>query len=254
MNHKTAEIIPIKTNDYNVKQAHYSHMGSLPVRAALVGPSSTGKTTVICNLLLNHYKGAFEKIYIFSPTIKVDRTWDAVVEYAKKELKQNNNKQEQFTFETYKEEDLQRIIDTQFKVVEYMKNNNYKKLYSICIIVDDFVDNVKFCHSNNSLLNSLYIKGRHAAISTITTTQKFRCLSSVIRTQLTELYVFPLRNNQDLEAVVDEVSAVADKKKILALYRMATSQPHHFLYINLLTHDKSKMFFDSLTKPLIIED
>ena len=65
MNHKTAEIILIKTNDYNVKQAHYSHMGSLPVRAALVGPSSTGKTTVICNLLLNHYKGAFEKIYIY---------------------------------------------------------------------------------------------------------------------------------------------------------------------------------------------
>jgi hypothetical protein len=63
--------------------------------------------------------------------------------------------------------------------------------------------------------------------------------------------VFPLRNNSDLEAFIEEVSAVYDKKKLLELYRMATSQPHHFLYVNLMTRDKSKMFFDSLTNALI---
>ena len=146
---------------------------------------------------------------------------------------------------------MQRVIDTQFKVIEYMKNQGYKKLYSICIIVDDFVDNPKFCHSQNSLLNSLFIKGRHMCISTLVSTQKFRCLSSIIRTQITELYVFPLRNNSDLEAFVEEVSAVYDKKTLLQLYRMATSEPHHFLYVNLMTRDKNKMFFDSLIKALI---
>ena len=144
-----------------------------------------------------------------------------------------------------------KVIDTEFRVIEFMKQHNYKNLYGICIIVDDFVDDRKFCHSDNSLLNSLFIKGRHACITTLVTTQKFRCLSSIIRSQITELYCFPLRNNGDLEAMVDEVSAVYDKKTLLELYREATSRPHSFLYINLMTKDKNKMFFDSLIKQLI---
>ena len=247
----TSEIKAIKTIDYNTKQPKYSFMGSLPTRSVMLGPSGTGKTTVICNLLLNHYRGCFEKIYIWSPTMAVDKTWDSVKEYCKKELKQVENKHDKYLFDTYNPEDMQKVIDTQFKVIEYMKNQGYSKLYSICIIVDDFVDMPKFCHSNNSLLNTLFIKGRHMSISTLCTTQNFRCLSSIIRTQITEIYVFPLRNNSDLEACIEEVSAVYDKKKLLELYRMATSQPYHFLYVNLMTRDKSKMFFDSLTNVLI---
>ena len=248
---RTAEIKAIKTIDYHTKQSNYDHMGSLPTRSVFLGPSGTGKTNLICNLLLNHYRGCFEKIYIWSPTLPVDKTWDSVKEYCKKELKQTETKQDKYFFDSYNPEDMQKVIDTQFKVVEYMKNQGYKKLYSICIIIDDFVDNAKFCHSNNSLLNTLFIKGRHMCISTLCTTQKFRCLSSIIRTQITEIYVFPLRNNSDLEAFVEEVSAVYDKKKILELYRIATSQPYHFLYVNLMTRDKTRMFYDSLITPLI---
>ena len=70
----TSEIKAIKTIDYNTKQPKYSFMGSLPTRSVMLGPSGTGKTTVICNLLLNHYRGCFEKIYIWSPTMAVDKT------------------------------------------------------------------------------------------------------------------------------------------------------------------------------------
>ena len=66
-------------------------------------------------------------------------------------------------------------------------------------------------------------------------------------------YVFPLRNNQDLEAFIDEVSAVYDKTKtLLDVYRVCTSKPHHFLYVNLMAKDKDNMFYDSLINKIKI--
>ena len=93
---KTADIQPIKTVDYKTKQSHFDFMGALPTRSVLLGQSGTGKTTVMCNLLLNHYRGAFENIYIYiwSPTMSVDKTWDSVKNYCKQELKQTENKQD----------------------------------------------------------------------------------------------------------------------------------------------------------------
>jgi ABC-type uncharacterized transport system ATPase subunit len=41
----------------------------------LIAPKGAGKTTVICNLL-NFYKGYFNTILVFSPTIDSDEKWD----------------------------------------------------------------------------------------------------------------------------------------------------------------------------------
>ena len=72
----------------------------------------------------------------------------------------------------------------------------------------------KFC-KHSKLLNQLYIRGRHNMISTITSTQKFRAIGNIIRINITELYVFRLRNTHDLEAFLEEVSALADQKNII---------------------------------------
>ena len=56
------------------------------------------------------------------------------------------------------------------------------------------------------------------------------------------MYVFRLRNYKDLEAIVEELSAVADKKTLLDIYHLATSEPFSFLFVNLMSHDKNKLF------------
>ena len=65
------------------------------------------------------------------------------------------------------------------------------------------------------MLHALYTRGRHNIISTITATQKFSSIAPNIRVNATELYVYRLRNYEDLETFIDEVSAVADKKTLL---------------------------------------
>ena len=49
-------------------------------------------------------------------------------------------------------------------------------------------------------------------IATNTATQVLKARSPIVRKSITDLYVFRLRNQADLEGVLDETSAVYDKK------------------------------------------
>ena len=74
------------------------------------------------------------------------------------------------------------------------------------------------------MLHALYTRGRHNSTSTITATQKASSIAPILRVNATELYVYRLRNYKDLETVIDEVSAVADKKTLLHIYIYIDSQ------------------------------
>ena len=62
-----------------------------------------------------------------------------------------------------------------------------------------------------------------------------------------------LENYKDLEAIVEELSAVADKKTLLDIYHLATSEPFSFLFVNLTSHDKNKLFHIKFEKAITIE-
>ena len=68
-------------------------------------------------------------------------------------------------------------------------------------------------------------RGRHSMISTIVATQKFVAIHPIIRTNATELFVYRLRNQKDLDAFLEELSALYDKKTLLRLYQHATEAP-----------------------------
>ena len=101
------------------------------------------------------------------------------------------------------------------------------------------------------LLQQLYIRGRHYFCSTITSTQVFTsAISPIIRKNITDFYIFRLRNYKDHESWLEELSAVYDKKTSDALYHVAVSEPHGFLYINMMEKDVRNMFWPSLKKRL----
>ena len=69
-----------------------------------------------------------------------------------------------------------------------------------------------------------YIRGRHYIISTITPTQVYKQISPIARRNMTHLFIYRLRNYGDLESVVEELSAVYDKKTLLQIYREAVDE------------------------------
>ena len=244
-------IKPIDIAKYESKQSHYASCPELPMRAMLCGPSGSGKSVVLQNMILDVFRGCFSRVYIFSPSIDIDQTWDPVKKYIKDEIKPDPT--ENIFFNTYDPEALREIISTQHQVVEYMKKEKYNFLYQILIVVDDFADDPAFTR-NSSLLHQLYIRGRHQIISTITATQVYRAISPVVRKNITDLCIFRLRNQSDLDAVIDETSAIFNKATLMKFYKAATAKPYSFLYVKLTAKTTSDMFYESFSEPIIVTD
>ena len=209
------EIKPAKTEEYSVEQSQYPQVGKLPTRALILAPSGGGKTILIQNIILDIYRNCFSRIYIFSPSVNVDAAWTPVKNYLTKSLKQDEKK-EKYLFDSYDEPALRHIIETQHKLIEHVKGNKMNQLFQIIIVIDDFADDRALVR-NSQLLHSLYIRGRHLAISTITSTQVYNAISPIIRKNATSLYVFKLRNYKDLEVLLEELSALYDKQTILEI-------------------------------------
>ena len=88
-------------------------------------------------------------------------------------------------------------------------------------------------------------------ISTITATQIYKGVSPVIRKNMTHLFIYRLRNYGDLEAIVEEMSAVYGKNTLLQIYHEAIDEPCSFLYISLMEKDRKLMFMNKFDQYLV---
>ena len=85
------KIEPLKHTEYTCKQSKYGDLvPSLPARGLILAPSFSGKTILISNLILDIYRGCFQRVFIFSPTINLDSVWKPVKDYISKEMKVNS--------------------------------------------------------------------------------------------------------------------------------------------------------------------
>ena len=242
------EVRPHKVPEFKVKQSKYPHVPELPMRALIYGPSGSGKTVLLQNLILDVYRGCFSRWYVFSPSVNLDHTWVAVKDHVRNVMGVDTDKEKCF-FDEYDPEALEAIIKQQFKLAETMKKNG-KFVYQVGILIDDFADVPEFTR-NSKLLHQLYIRGRHAMITTITSVQKVVTVAPLIRTQATHTFTFRLRSFQDLQIWLDENSAIYDKKTLLKMYHMCVDQPFGFIYINLSTQDRNEMFWFKFEAKLV---
>lgn len=242
---------PRNITEYEYRQSKYPHVPKVPFRSIIVASSTGGKTVLIQNLILDVYLDCFSRIFIFSPSVHTDPTFVEVKKYVKDKLQVDENKEDIY-FEHYNPDDLQKVIDTQTKIIKYMKDHNMKKLHSILIVIDDHSDDLNFVR-HSQLLHSLATRGRHQAISLILSTQKYRSLANIIRLNSSSLYVFKLKNQTELDSFVEENSALLDKKTLLEMYKQATREPYSFFYININSKDINKMFFIRFEKAFQLE-
>ena len=74
-------------------------------------------------------------------------------------------------------------------------------------------------------------------------TQKLTAVSLVARVNFQALLVWRLRNAKELEALVEELSALYPKKILFAMYDAAVKEPYSFWYILLTAKHKEDIFF-----------
>ena len=197
---------------------------------------------LIQNLILKIYRNSFVRIYIFSPTVNVDDTWTPVKKYITDVMKVDTEK-EQVYYEEYDPIALKKLIETQHKVIDFQKKTKQKDLFSILIVVDDFADDPKFVRYS-SILHGLFTRGRHNAISCILSTQKYNVLAPIIRLNASALFIFRLKNMNEVNSFLEENSALVDKKTLYDMYQQAVNfAPYSFFYINTNAKDVNNMFF-----------
>ena len=102
----------------------------VPMRSLILAPSGGGKTILIQNLIMNIYKGCFNRIFIFSPSINVDYTWQPVKRYIEEEMKVFESDKEKIYFDKFDVAELTKIIDTQHKIIQYLKKNDKQ----VCLV------------------------------------------------------------------------------------------------------------------------
>ena len=259
-------IKPHKMKEYEFKQSKFSVAPKIPFSQIVVGPSGSGKTILLQNMVLDIYRDCFSRIYIFSSSIHVDGVWTPVKKYIENNLKIDTEK-ERVYFDDFNPRDLENILNLQNKITQYQKDHDFKTLYSVLIIIDDFVDDTRFSR-HNSLLNALYIRGRHFGCNIISSTQKFNGLSTIIRVNSRQLFFFKMRNYKEIQTMIEELSALLVKKNLLKsernmmnarntlleIYERATEERFSFLFVNLMKSDINEVFMIKFDRKFIVDE
>ena len=131
---KTLRITPIQLKEYNCKQSNYNDVPKPPMRSMLCGPSSSGKAVLLSNMILDIYRDCFPRIYIWSPSINVDSTWGPVKDYICDRIKPSDR--EKCYFDSYEPSELEQVVKTSQKVIDYQKEQKHKGSYQILILAD----------------------------------------------------------------------------------------------------------------------
>ena len=218
------------TAKYSSKQPSDPVVPLVPCTGIFLGPSKSGKTVALISMILEQYRGVFEKIYIFSPSINIDDGWIPVKKYIEEDLGVNTERERAY-YDEWDEAALRDIIQRQRKITETSKKLEMKKLYQVLIICDDF------SQTSRRPGHALH-QGRHLQISTWVSSQKLRLISAAVRVNQQFLCCWRLH---ELDAVIEELSALLPKDKLHRIYEQATREPYSFLFVYYLK-PKNQMF------------
>ena len=237
-------------SNWECKQSRHGHLPKLPARGIFLAPSQIFKSACMSDLILRHYRGCFERIFIFSPSVDIDSVWDPVKEYVRVGMGVPDS--EKCFFHEFDHDALNKIVADQHKLTIAMKEKKgNKKLFNILIVIDDWSDDPTVLHNQGkNVLNTLFTRGRHQNISCWVSAQKLTTISTVIRTQTQFYCIGRMRSQKELQSLLEEISATYPVKTLQRLYDIATQQEHGFLYINLTTNPPE--FFSQFTHRLSI--
>jgi len=213
-----------------------------------LAPSGQGKTTTLISLLLGPYARVFQAVYVFSPSVQLDSAWDPVRDFAK------GLKDSLFSHEWDEGALWEKLNAQRDKISELKKAKSKKQLPQILVIIDDFADRPDIMHHAANVLTSCFIRGRHFGCSTWLSSQKLTAISLVARVNFRFMCVWRLRNQKEILALMEELSALYPISILYEMYETAISdEDHSFWYINLVAKKKEDMFHVRFEHKMVLD-
>ena len=210
---------------------------------------------IILNILLRYYKDMFQRIWMFSPSIKLDPQYAPLRKYLEK---MTDQQKEPTMFEDLNQAVLGKLLDEQRTITEECRKRKIKPP-QVCVILDDLADRGDILTkrqggSQGSWMVSLATRGRHFGVTWIISSQVLNLIGTVIRKNCRCMCVWRLRNHKEVETLCEELSGVYDAKTIMAMYDHATSEPFSFLFVRLDAKTRRDMFWLRFESRLCIQE
>jgi hypothetical protein len=199
-----------------------------PARVMFVGPSASGKTTLIINLLRNnaYFRRYFDVIYVFSPSWTLDRSWRALDAWTADQRKEKSTDSLVIPFEDYDMEKLEQLVNAQRIMVKENGRENTKALF----LFDDSVANNELMNNKNFV--ELFLRGRHGNASTWIATQQYNMVPKKVRAQMSNLFIYAC-TSEECKAIGAEWRAQKlSNRDFKNLLDFCTAEDYGFMHIN----------------------
>lgn len=206
-----------------------------PFRWLFVGFSGSGKSTIIKNVCFNDkfYKKYFDEIYFFTGSL------DDVDEMNKLIKKNRMAKKMKVVGPPLNLTAIEQL----YKSIEednLTKKNKIRTLF----IFDDLITSNAFNGRKLNIIDKIFVQGRHANISCILSTQKYKSLNPNLRNiNCTALTVFG-SNVAELQAIAEEHSNHLTKDELLKILKQAQEKKYNSITIN-YTNDIQNRFLNN---------
>ena len=81
----------------------------------------------------------------------------------------------------------------------------------------------------------------------LTSVQKYNAVALIIRLNSSSIYIFKLRNMKEVDAFIEEHSALVDRRRLYDMYQQAVNfKPSSFFFIKLRSQNINQMFYINL--------
>lgn len=206
-----------------------SQVGAVPETAfrwIFSGPSNSGKTNLARWTLDNFYKRAdgssfFDRIYLFSPTAKLDPVWANL-----RGLRERDR--------VTSLKDPSKLGDIFNAAIKRTKRMGKDKAPQELVIFDDAIASTKFLNSPDFL--RLFVAGRHGGISIMAMTQSYVKIPRSTRMQATAISMFPSKNTEIERLYTEHGPYTMTKKGFNAMVQEATrptpDNTHPFFFLD----------------------
>ena len=186
-------------------------------RWVLVGSSGSGKSTLIKNVLFNNdlgYQAYFDEIIVFCGSLDDCQELGELI-------KERKLSEKIVVLQKFDNDLAKQVLDSVERDPKHPK---------VLIVYDDQLANGVSSRGTTNVVDELFQRGRHAGISVMISTQKYKSLNNNIRLlNVTHLTAFSSTNKVDRDAIAEEHGGLLDKKKMLEVMNHFLAGRYDFL-------------------------
>ena len=198
----------------------------MPFSLLEIAPKGSGKTVLLNNLMM-WYHEYFDNIFIWSPTVNLDRKWRLLID--KLRIPEEN------LFTYYSDQEVSGLMA---RIKNYNRGKENKDKIRCLFVFDDMVSQLPK-NIRTSAIHKLAQNHRHYNISHIIISQTFKGLDPVLRINTTGIILFNTDNKLERAKIIEELSGNYSMIEFEKMYLDTIRQKYHFLYIN---YDTRKIY------------